>query len=161
MSHNDWQKEQIEKRRKEQLRQRREEAKRKPLGDGIRVDTKISKSDAISKCGLKLKATFISKTRERKPKEMVQPQQKESRKVMAEQDEENEEGRRRRFQSNHRRYSCDPIKRADNVNNSGIIPRMSSFPNLGTLKKSGLDPEEAKEERQLQNKISNGRRQRK
>ena len=81
MSHNDWQKEQIEKRRKDQLRQRREEAKRKPLGDGIRVDTKISKSDAISKCGLRLKAAFISKTQERKPKEMVPPQQKESRKV--------------------------------------------------------------------------------
>ena len=140
MSHNDWQKEQIEKRRKDQLRQRREEAKRKPLGDGIRVDTKISKSDAISKCGLRLKAAFISKTQERKPKEMVPPQQKKSRTVLAEQDEENEEGRRRRFQSNNRRYSCDPIKRADNANNPGIIPRISSFPNLGTLKEAAPIP---------------------
>lgn len=55
MGHNGWQKQQIEKRRREQLRQRRRAAKKKPLGDGIRVDTKVSKSDAISKCGLKLK----------------------------------------------------------------------------------------------------------
>ena len=145
MSHNDWQKEQMEKRRKEQLRQRREENKRKPLGDGIRVDTKISKSDAISKCGLRLKAAFISKTQERKSKEMVPPQQKKSHNVLTEQDEEKEEGRRRRFQSNNRRYSCDPIKRADNANNPGIIPRMSSFPNLGTLKKA--DPFQKKQQK--------------
>ena len=137
ISHNDWQKEQIEKRRKEQLRRRREEAKRKPLGDGIRVDIKISKSDAVSKCGLKLKAAFISKTQEWKTKEMVPPQQKTSRKVLAEQEEGNEDRRRRRIQSNHRRYSCDPVKRADNGNNPGIILRMSSFPNLGTLEKAG------------------------
>ena len=54
-SHNGWQRQQIEKRRKEQLRQRKKGAKKKPLGDGIQVDTKISKSDAFSKCGLKLK----------------------------------------------------------------------------------------------------------
>mmetsp|Transcript_15764 Transcript_15764/g.33922 ORF Transcript_15764/g.33922 Transcript_15764/m.33922 type:complete len:424 (-) Transcript_15764:94-1365(-) len=56
MGHSGWQKQQIEKRRKEQLRQRKKAAKKKPLGDGIQVDTKISRSDAISKCGLKLKA---------------------------------------------------------------------------------------------------------
>jgi len=54
-SHSGWQKHQLEKRRKEQLRQRKKAAKKKPLGDGIKVDTKVTKSDAISKCGLKLK----------------------------------------------------------------------------------------------------------
>ena len=54
-SHNGWQQQQIEKRRKEQLRQRKKGRKKKPLGEGIEVDTKINKSDAISKCGLKLK----------------------------------------------------------------------------------------------------------
>ena len=57
MSHSGWLKRQIEKRRLEKLRQQKEEAKRKPLGNGIQVDTKISKSDAVSKCGLKLKVT--------------------------------------------------------------------------------------------------------
>lgn len=57
ISHNGWLKRQIEKRRMESLRQRKEEAKRKPLGDGIQVDTKVSRSDAVSKCGLKLKGT--------------------------------------------------------------------------------------------------------
>lgn len=58
ISHNGWLKKQIEKRRIENLRQRKEEAKRKPIGDGIQVDTKVSKSDAVSKCGLKLKVTM-------------------------------------------------------------------------------------------------------
>ena len=57
ISHNGWLKKQIEKRRIEKLRQRKEEAKKKPIGDGIQVDTKIRKSDAVSKCGLKLKVT--------------------------------------------------------------------------------------------------------
>lgn len=57
MSHSGWLKRQIEKRRLDKLRQQKEEAKRKPLGNGIQVDTKISKSDAVSKCGLKLKVT--------------------------------------------------------------------------------------------------------
>lgn len=57
MSHSGWLKRQIEKRRLEKLRQQKEEATRKPLGNGIQVDTKISKSDAVSKCGLKLKVT--------------------------------------------------------------------------------------------------------
>ena len=57
ISHNGWLKKQIEKRRIEKLRQRKDEAKKKPIGDGIQVDTKISKSDAVSKCGLKLKMT--------------------------------------------------------------------------------------------------------
>ncbi|KAL7541846.1 hypothetical protein ACHAXR_011292 [Thalassiosira sp. AJA248-18] len=55
VAHNGWQKQQIEKRRKEQIRQRKKDAKKKQTGDGIQVDTKISKSDAVSKCGLKLK----------------------------------------------------------------------------------------------------------
>jgi hypothetical protein len=57
MSHSGWLKRQIEKRRLEKLRQQKEEATRKPLGNGIQVDTRISKSDAVSKCGLKLKVT--------------------------------------------------------------------------------------------------------
>ena len=67
---------QIEKRRKEQLRQRKKGAKKKPLGDGIQVDTKISKSDAFSKCGLKPKTVqqqadtaANSKTRKRNTNE--------------------------------------------------------------------------------------------
>ena len=54
-SHSGWQKSQIEKRRKEQLRQKRRDAKKKQLGTGIEVENKVSKSDAVSKCGLKLK----------------------------------------------------------------------------------------------------------
>lgn len=57
ISHNGWLKRQLEKRRIENLRQRKEEAKRKPLGDGIQVETKVSRLDAVSKCGLKLKVT--------------------------------------------------------------------------------------------------------
>eukprot|EP00804_Cyclotella_cryptica_P027603 CCRYP_010252-RD/>CCRYP_010252-RD protein AED:0.34 eAED:0.34 QI:0/0/0/1/0/0/2/0/450 len=52
--HNGWQKDQIEKRRTEQLRQRKEMAKKKPLGEGIRVDTSIQPCD-YTKTGLKLK----------------------------------------------------------------------------------------------------------
>lgn len=54
-SHSGWQKSMIEKRRKEQLRQKRRDAKKKQLGTGIQVENKVSKSDAVSKCGLKLK----------------------------------------------------------------------------------------------------------
>jgi len=80
-SHSGWQKQQIEKRRKEQLRQRKL-AKKKPIGQGIQVDTSVSKSDAVSKCGLKLKVTTentgkvdnISKQKTQiKPKALVEP----------------------------------------------------------------------------------------
>lgn len=128
MSHNGWQKQQIEKRRKDQLRRRKEEAKRKPLGGGIRVDTKISKADAISKCGLKLKAAFITKT-QGKTKEMVPLQRKKTYEVVAEQQEEEEEDGEMQ-PSLRRRYSCDPIERAGNRNNSVMIPE------LCTLKKT-------------------------
>ena len=58
MQHNCYLKIQTEKRRKEQLKQRKMEAKnRKHIGNGIHVDTSISKADAVSKCGLKLKVT--------------------------------------------------------------------------------------------------------
>ena len=39
--HSGWQKAQIEKRRKEQLKQRKQQAKKKPIGDGIKVETSI------------------------------------------------------------------------------------------------------------------------
>ena len=58
MQHNGYLKIQTERRRKEQLRARKMEAKnRKHIGNGIHVDTSISKADAVSKCGLKLKVT--------------------------------------------------------------------------------------------------------
>jgi len=85
-SHSGWQKQQIEKRRKEQLRQRKLESK-KPLGQGIQVDTSVSKSDAISKSGLKLKVTTentgkvnnVSKQKlQIKPKALAEPSQKQS-----------------------------------------------------------------------------------
>jgi len=57
--HNDWQAQRIEKRRRERLRKQKEEAMRKPLGDGIHVDTKVSKVDAMTKCGLKLKLKYV------------------------------------------------------------------------------------------------------
>ena len=60
IKHNDWQANRIEKRRRERLRQQKEEAKRKPLGDGIHVDTKVSKVDAMTKCGLKLKLKYVT-----------------------------------------------------------------------------------------------------
>ena len=50
--HNGWQKQQIEKRRREQLKQRKIAAKKKPVGDGIKVDTAIP--NVFTKCGLKL-----------------------------------------------------------------------------------------------------------
>jgi hypothetical protein len=131
-SHNGWQKQQIEKRRKEQLRQRKEAAKRKPLGGGIQVDTKISKSDAVSKCGLKLKAAFINKTQDREQiKEIVPPKQMKTNKVVAEQTEEGEYKERPGLRSNRRRSSCDPTRRADNESYSAI-PGMPSSPSLCT-----------------------------
>lgn len=57
--HNDWQAQRIEKRKRERLRQQKEEAKQKPLGNGIHVDTKVSKVDAMTKCGLKLKLKYV------------------------------------------------------------------------------------------------------
>ena len=57
--HNDWQAQRIEKRRRERLRKQKEEATRKPLGDGIHVETKVSKVDAMTKCGLKLKLKYV------------------------------------------------------------------------------------------------------
>ena len=64
MQHNGYLKIQTERRRKEQLRARKMEAKnRKHIGNGIHVDTSISKADAVSKCGLKLKVTQESTAR--------------------------------------------------------------------------------------------------
>ncbi|KAL7460049.1 hypothetical protein ACHAXS_000517, partial [Conticribra weissflogii] len=54
MAHNSWQKQQIEKRRREQLKQRKQEAKKKPIGDGIKIDTGVTPYE-FTKCGLKLK----------------------------------------------------------------------------------------------------------
>ncbi|KAL3821763.1 hypothetical protein ACHAXA_000262 [Cyclostephanos tholiformis] len=132
MSHNDWQKQQIEKRRKEQLRQRKEESKRKPLGAGIQVDTKISKSDAVSKCGLKLKAAFINKTQDRKMKNIVPPKQVKANEVVAEQTEEGDEERQPNFRSSRRKYSCDPIRHENRSNT--VVPGISLSPNLSKLK---------------------------
>jgi len=81
-SHSGWQKAQIEKRRKEQLRQRKLESRKKPIGQGVQVDTSVSKSDAISKSGLKLKVTTentgkvnnVSKQKlQIKPKALAEP----------------------------------------------------------------------------------------
>jgi len=52
-SHSGWQKEQIEKRRKEQLRHRKQQAKKKPIGEGIKVETSILVDYTTT--GLKLK----------------------------------------------------------------------------------------------------------
>eukprot|EP00956_Cyclotella_meneghiniana_P003361 scaffold4069_cov85-Cyclotella_meneghiniana.AAC.11 len=51
--HSGWQREQIEKRRKQQLKQRKLQAKKKPIGDGIQVDTSIPIDYTTT--GLKLK----------------------------------------------------------------------------------------------------------
>jgi hypothetical protein len=61
--HSGWQRAQIEKRRREQLRQRKKQAKKKPLGDGIRVDTGIHPCD-YTKTGLKLKLDQPSTTKQ-------------------------------------------------------------------------------------------------
>ena len=51
--HSGWQKAQIEQRRKEQLRQRKQQANKKPIGDGIKVETSIPIDYTTT--GLKLK----------------------------------------------------------------------------------------------------------
>ena len=51
--HSGWQRQQIEKRRKEQLKQRKLQAKKKPIGEGIQIDTSIPVDYTTT--GLKLK----------------------------------------------------------------------------------------------------------
>ena len=110
-SHSGWQKAQIEKRRKEQLRQRKE-SKKKPIGNGIQVDVSVSKSDAVSKSGLKLKVTTensgkvnnVSKQKTQiKPKALVEPssQKQSTNKPVS-------------FPLNRRRYA--PKKKQDSKN---------------------------------------------
>ena len=67
MSHKGWQAAQTEKRRKEQRAAKKRAAKKKPIGTGIQVDTSISKADAVTKCGLKLKETHGISTSNIKP----------------------------------------------------------------------------------------------
>lgn len=74
--HSGWQKQQIEKRRKEQLRKKREEAKKKPIGDGIKVETNIPVDYTTTGLKLKLKPSKKLLTGQKKPTAFPLPQQK-------------------------------------------------------------------------------------
>lgn len=67
-----WQKAQIEKRRKEQIKQRKQHAKKKPLGDGINVESAIPVD--FTKTGLKLKLdTIPTKQQQRQHRQEEKP----------------------------------------------------------------------------------------
>ena len=135
-SHSGWQKQQIEKRRKEQLRQRKL-AKKKPLGNGVQVDMSVSKADAVSKCGLKLKVTTENNTKQKpqiKPKALVKPSsQKESTNKPVS------------FPLNRRRYAPKKKQDGKNVNSAKLPLLKDKVSDIGNKKTNKQLPKQPKQ----------------